>query len=524
MEGLGGFGFGSTGGVAKKRRSSTSRRPQSCSHAFRNYIQWPNQPMHPSKEAGKGGKDFWKSDGVSVGGGCSEQGQNGVLALSAPARYGDSSNQEKVELETRSGYRDGDTEKSSGDQSVQAAEAANVSAENRLSKLKLKLGGVTRTVHAKSDVKSGSLGSLTRAMQSSDVTRPRQQRLCQGNPWKDISGSNFFCEAMENPMGKESEEIPGPVRKSKRAPKRRALYSTFDDHGNDGVRSFEMLRSSNLAASYVQPSGDDNEGSTKKLRISNISKTRKAVYSVDEDYGLPSRSANKNKNKSACGSEFNDTYYAEKEGEYSYSPEESDRKNQKKLSVDSIDSTLELPTTRRRSLQLGKDVSSSSLIEFPNGLPPAPPRKQKEKLSAEEQQLKKAEAARRRKMQSEKAAKESEARAIRKILGVDSDKKKAEKQRVHAEKAKDANSQSLSSCTVRLVMGRNGTVVTFPEGVELPSIFVSKPCSYPPPREICAGPSCTNSYKYRDSRSNLPLCSLQCYRAVQGSVPPMTTC
>ncbi|KAF5180255.1 Hit zinc finger and papa-1-like domain-containing protein, partial [Thalictrum thalictroides] len=62
---------------------------------------------------------------------------------------------------------------------------------------------------------------------------------------------------------------------------------------------------------------------------------------------------------------------------------------------------------RQRALQSGKDTSTS-LIEFPNGLPPAPSRKQKEKLSEVEQQLKKAEAAQRRRMQMEKAARESE--------------------------------------------------------------------------------------------------------------------
>ena len=39
--------------------------------------------------------------------------------------------------------------------------------------------------------------------------------------------------------------------------------------------------------------------------------------------------------------------------------------------------------------------------------------------------------------------------------------------------------------------------------------------SYPPAREKCAGPSCNNAYKYRDSKTRLPLCSLQCYKAVQ---------
>ncbi|GKF41861.1 SWR1-complex subunit 2, partial [Tanacetum coccineum] len=51
---------------------------------------------------------------------------------------------------------------------------------------------------------------------------------------------------------------------------------------------------------------------------------------------------------------------------------------------------------------------ATSQIEFPNGLPPALPRKNKEKLNEVVQQLKKAEAAERRKMQNEKAARESE--------------------------------------------------------------------------------------------------------------------
>ena len=109
-----------------------------------------------------------------------------------------------------------------------------------------------------------------------------------------------------------------------------------------------------------------------------------------------------------------------------------------------------------------------------------------------------------------------------------------------------------ASSTIRWVMGPTGTVVTFPKEMGLPSIFDPKPCrfcfllqienscqstkftrpnwyqrlfiddmnslrmcSYPPPREKCAGPSCANPYKYRDSKSKLPLCSLQCYKAIQ---------
>lgn len=46
---------------------------------------------------------------------------------------------------------------------------------------------------------------------------------------------------------------------------------------------------------------------------------------------------------------------------------------------------------------------------------------------------------------------------------------------------------------------------------------------YPPAREKCAAPACSNSYKYRDSKSNVPLCSLQCYRVVHHPLPVTAT-
>lgn len=54
---------------------------------------------------------------------------------------------------------------------------------------------------------------------------------------------------------------------------------------------------------------------------------------------------------------------------------------------------------------------------------------------------------------------------------------------------------------------------------------ISEYCfSYPPPREMCAGPSCTNPYKYRDSKTKVPLCSLQCYNAVQAKTTGESWC
>ncbi|KAK7840674.1 hypothetical protein CFP56_041470 [Quercus suber] len=210
-------------------------------------------------------------------------------------------------------------------------------------------------------------------------------------------------------------------------------------------------------------------------------------------------------------------------------------KKQKKESVDSLmDNKREMTLIMRQwALQSSKDsATGTSVIEFPNGLPPAPSRKQKEKPSELEQQLKKAEAAQRRRMQVEKAAWESEAEGIRKILGQESSRKKREdKFKKRKEElaqillnGRVANAMMLPSNTVRLVMGPTGTVLKFSEDIGLPSIFDSKPHSYPLPRGKCASPSCNNPHKYRDSESKVPFCSLQCYKAIQQKMLAETTC
>ncbi|KAJ4844743.1 hypothetical protein Tsubulata_047802 [Turnera subulata] len=131
-------------------------------------------------------------------------------------------------------------------------------------------------------------------------------------------------------------------------------------------------------------------------------------------------------------------------------------------------------------------------------------------------------------MQVEKANRESEAEAIRKILGQDSTRKKREdkikKRQEELAQEKAANAIVLSCDHVRWVMGPSGTVVTFPNEMGFPSIFDSKTCGYPPPREKCAAPSCPNPYKYRDSKSKLPLCSLQCYKVINEKGEALTAC
>lgn len=380
----------------------------------------------------------------------------------------------------------------------------SVGNENKV-KVKLKVGGFTRTIQTNT---------------SSHSAKARQRKLELDDDHSSQAGGSSLSKEKGKTAEKNSFAKCDPVRKSRRVPKKRVLDGEFDDGDEDDeIRYLEKLKTSKLASAYR----DEEEESNMKGQNSRVSKVR-TVDERLEEVGGSSRSGKVVKKKSRPDRVMEDTDYEEEEEEEMVSDCELEGQKKKKLRKESVDSVMENKrefslTTRQRALQSGKEASSTSLIEFPNGLPPVPPRKQKEKLSEVEQQLKKTEAAQRRRMQVEKAARESEAEAIRKILGQDSSRKKREdkikRRQEELAQEKAATAHMLASNTIRWVMGPTGTVVTFPTDVGLPSIFDSEPCSYPPPREKCAGPSCSNPYKYRDSKSKLPLCSLQCYKAVQ---------
>ncbi|KAG7969411.1 hypothetical protein I3843_07G029700 [Carya illinoinensis] len=434
--------------------------------------------------------------------------------------------------------------------------------ENKVKKVKIKVGGATRTIHAKSisDGASGVGSYSTKASRISDAPSLRPKLIGQDNsdenrsftsdkgnglrgvPWRDFSKYGFNVGKPDSsssriPEGNNSTNQADkyePIRKSKRIFKRRVSIEALaaGDDDDDEIRYLEKLKTSKATSDYIVEDEDDEDGGSRKQR--KISRVLKSNFdgrlNVDGGGDLSSRSGKEGK-KTRSGRVFKDTDYVEEEEPISDSDTNTDKKKPKIEFADLLgDNKKEMTvTTRQQALRTVKDVSTSisaSLIEFPNGLPPAPPRKQKEKLSEVEQQLKRAEALQRRRMQVEKAARESEAEAIRKILGQDSSRKKREdkvkKRQEELAQEKAANSMVLASDSVRWIMGPSGTVVTFPTNIGLPTIFDSKPCSYPPPREKCAGPSCTNPYKYRDSKSKLPLCSLQCYKAINEKMQPLT--
>ncbi|RZC89051.1 hypothetical protein C5167_030744 [Papaver somniferum] len=577
MEGFGVPGFDNVAQAVRKKRSSASRRPRPDSSTppsdnvskvssdenngyeanFRrkefNLNTLSARVPSANKAEGetsykrlkKDGGSFGEVDGYYKNGsykGSSEHGRNkldlkrcseGVLA---PANW-KSTGKVEEHSQSRSDKLENDMVNGNNDERRPSDGIGN---ENKLRKVKLKVGGVTRTLHAKSSADGASGGEPSiKLSRSLEAPRPRPKLILQDNSdddesppspkgiglqgvrWKDFSCEGFGQVKEESSKKKMVEESEG-VRKSKRPPKRRVLDGEFDDGEEDEeIRYLEKLRMSKASMDSGADCDDDEEkGSKKHRKISRVSKIRMVNEDYKDDVEYASSRSGKKKSRSDRGSD--DAEYVEE----LVSDEDPDVKR-KKLKKDTDDLVMEgkkemTLTTRQRALQSGKDISSASgtsLIEFPNGLPPAPPRKNKEKLSEVEQQLKKAEAAQRRRLQVEKAARESEAEAVRKILGQDSSRKKREdklkKRRDEIAQEKADNAITLPPNTIRWTSNPSGTTVTFSQEIGLPSLFSSKPISYPPPREKCAGPSCTNAYRYRDSKTKLPFCSLECYRAVQ---------
>ncbi|XP_023641629.1 INO80 complex subunit B isoform X2 [Capsella rubella] len=349
--------------------------------------------------------------------------------------------------------------------------------ENPL-KLKLKLGGVTRTIQTNSEA-----GAYTDTLD--DGQKPLKNKV-KGNGLERRHGQKtLFLKEIHQSRGYTSETVNGASmsEKSKRGLKKRVLDpepDSDDDDGDEEIRYLEKLKSKRVRDPQE---GKESEGS-------------KRLHS--NGHGMEDRE------------QFSSGKLAV-----------SERKKPRMGMVDSLPAGAsgQIPTTRTRALQSGKDpysVIGSRPLEFPDGLPCPSSRRQKQKLSDVEQQSKKAEAAQRRRMQSEKAAQEAEAEAIRKILGQDSGRKKKEekikKQQEERAQERAARSSTLASNTIRLVIGPSGTTMTFSEDIGLPDIF--KPITYPPPREKCVGPNCEKEYKYRDSKTKLPLCSLGCYKAI----------
>ncbi|KAL5541959.1 hypothetical protein UlMin_009669 [Ulmus minor] len=418
-----------------------------------------------------------------------------------------------------------DTNQSNEDKAVLCD---GLGSENKLKRLKLKFGGVTHTIHSNS-VADKSSSCFT------DFTSQEKSLLQHGIDgnhsfsidrrkgfevkWKNISRVDSSSRKEHSSRGKFEGSASlnyESVRKSKRIPKRRVLDVGFDDDEDEEIRYLGKLNAAKNPC--------DREDCGDHMSRSQV---MDGLYDgAVGDYGSTLLRKD-SKKKSRAEKEDEDIDYLDEEQPSDDEPGYTGKKLKKgSPSLYTEGWKDSIPTTRNRAKD-NLDGSLANAIDFSSCLLPSRSRKKKENLSELEQQLKKTEAAQRRRMQSEKAAREAEAEAIRKILGQDSARKKREeklkKRREEISQGKAANSVTLASNTVRWVSGPGGTIVTFSEDIGLPIIFNPPQSSYPPPREKCAGPNCTNTYKYRDSKSKLPLCSLQCYKAVHKEMQPLVT-
>ncbi|CAH2046803.1 unnamed protein product [Thlaspi arvense] len=504
MESLGGIGFSNTNSATtRKKRSTTLRRPWN-ERQLQDALSLPSTPISDNNENKIEDREAVESDEGSTNG--SFQGSNQV-------RQGGGHSTASTE-----GFLVPTNKKDSTER------RADFDENTIVKKVKLKLGGSSKTANAMSASEGASEIALcsTKSSHASndasgfthinqEISNERSTKL-RGIPLDTASKAESCNDT------RDSKTNTHPIRKSNRISKRRVLDDELDNLDDDD-EEIQFLRRVKMAkAVSVEEDVDDDEEKSRKHK--KLSKVMKLNVDYPRGVGTPEKPGKKDKTVKA----FDDTDYVkddedeEEEGlseEAEVEVENRSSRTKRRAAEEGLSEvkTEMTVTTRRRS------GHSGNLIEFPRGLPPAPPRKRKENGLEVDQQLKKAEAAQRRKLQVEKAARESEAEAIRKILGQDSSRKKKEdkikKRQEEKAKEKAADSIARRSDTVKWVMGPSGTVVTFPEELGLPTIFNSGPQSYPPPRERCAGPECTNPYKYRDSESNLPLCSLRCYKAIK---------
>ncbi|KAL2631560.1 hypothetical protein R1flu_016246 [Riccia fluitans] len=424
-----------------------------------------------------------------------------------------------------------DRDRSEREKSHHSGEKASTHSDNRFpTKLKVKVGGFSKVLNSEGPRSKqgapppGSEGKVSenynekRSEKQTEPSKKRRHRLIlQDNsddedydtravvikkdtfPGSTQAAKPSSEEDAERVEDRFNRELVSPsrgksstpsVRKSSRIPKKKVLEDFADDIPDERMDLAEQ--DSPFADSVAVKSREEDEDVVKDAGASDkdASVSDELSHDVDE--------------------------------EEDQAPKAKRRKSQDNSSFSEKAKGPPL-TARQRTMQLGKDGDSElgpSLIEFPTGLSHTTGgRRGREKLTEEERQVKKAEAARRRKQLVEKAAKEIQANAIQKILGQDSSRKKKEerllKQRQVIEQEKKDAALEPATNSIRVTMKPEGTFVSFSQDIELPQIFSSAPPSYPPPREKCAAPACTNTYKYRDSKSRVPLCSLACYKTLQ---------
>lgn len=272
-----------------------------------------------------------------------------------------------------------------------------------IKKVKLKVGGSSKVISASDSASDIGLCSAKSSHASLDTTSKA-----------DSGKTNTY-----------------PVRKSNRISKRRVL--------DDDDEEIQFLRKVKMGK-VVTAEEDVEEDEERNRKHKKLSKVMKQNVEYPRGVGTSDKSGKKDKKSGKEAFDDDDDYVKDEEEGLSDAEVELESKSgraRRRESLSEVKTEMTV-TTRRRS------GHSGNLIEFPGGLPPAPPRskldehltfslslfffavrygefsdfklfdcvslltERKEDGLEVDQQLKKAEAAQRRKLQVEKAARESE--------------------------------------------------------------------------------------------------------------------
>lgn len=178
-------------------------------------------------------------------------------------------------------------------------------------------------------------------------------------------------------MPRESDSLIGtnkfePARKSRRVPKRRNLDVGFndDDDEDEEIRYLGRLKASRIAVDYEDEERNGSEKRWRSMKSSRSSWMDDDMYANGmKDHGSPILGKVKKK-KSRSEKVYEDKDYLEDDEPASDDEFNAKKKPRKDSSEMFIEGRNELTLlTRKRASESG-----ASLIDLPNGLPPAPAR------------------------------------------------------------------------------------------------------------------------------------------------------
>lgn len=203
-------------------------------------------------------------------------------------------------------------------------------------------------------------------------------------PWKDFSKASFVFGKVDSSGADIPEESVKKALKHDRSSKTKSKIKKHsadevfdeDDDDDDEIRYLQKLKTSRIA-SY---DNTEYEGGTRRKKLRKISRVMDRDIedsSLDiGDYGSTRSAKESKKSRPARVSE--DTDCTDEEESVSDGEVEHKNKKQQKAPINVAEHSNEgAITTRRRAILTGRENSpglGARSIQFPDGLPPAPPR------------------------------------------------------------------------------------------------------------------------------------------------------